>query len=516
MRPFDVAIVPDPLNPMTVTVADGLEVNATIVNPLAIDVSVTNTPSVNATVVGTPNVAVTNTPAVTISGTPTVSATISNTPNVAVTNTPSVNATVVGTPSVNATVVGTPNVAVTNTPTVNIGTMPSVTATTSSAPINSDAGGRTRISSITTLFDGKILNADDTLLFQNVGTGTGTYSNNSYIMSVTAGQYLIRQARRFNPYFSGKSQLFEPTYDSFHPEAGVVKRAGYFSSNTVAPHDSNKDGSWIESDGTTIRLLVSNFGTEKLNLPLTSWSGYANLAEYQTPANWQNFTVNEADFLWLGGAVLRLFVKVSTGFVLAHQFNYAGSAQGPFMRSPNQPLRYEIRSTSGTGSMRYICSQVATEGSINESGKSLSLFNTASITCNNVGTIYALKSVRKSATYRDNAIQVIGMEVVNGATTDSGILMLILNPTLSGAITYAANSLLEEGTPTTQTITAGTGRVIAAIAVGSSSAGTQIMKDNFLAYLGGTITNVFDEIVLAYMPTTNNQTINGVLTVKEY
>jgi len=187
------------------------------------------------------------------------------------------------------------------------------------------------------------------------------------------------------------------------------------------------------------------------------------------------------------------------------------------MRSPNQPLRYEIRSTSGVGSMRYICSQVATESSINESGKSLSLFNTASITCNTVGTIYALKSVRKSATYRDNAIQVIGMEVVNGATTDSGILMLILNPTIvGGAISYAANSLLEEGTPTTQTITAGTGRVIAAIAVGSSSAGTQIMKDNFLSYLGGTITNVFDEIVLAYMPTTNNQTINGVLTVKEY
>jgi hypothetical protein len=353
-------------------------------------------------------------------------------------------------------------------------------------------------------------------LFQNVGTGTGTYSNNAYTMSVTAGQYLIRQSLRFNPYFSGKSQLFEPTYDNFQPEAGVAKRAGYFSSNAVAPHDSDKDGAWIESDGTTIRLIVSNFGTEKLNLPYTSWSGYDDLAEYKVLANWQNFTVNEVDFLWLGGAGLRLFVKTSTGFVLAHHFNYAGSAQGTFMRSPNHPLRYEIRSTSGTGSMRYICSQVATEGSANESGKSLSIFNTASITCNTVGTIYALKSVRKVAAYRDNAVQVIGMEVVNGATTDSGILMLILNPTLSGAITYAANSLIEEGTPTNQTITARTGRVIAAIAVGSSSSGTQIMRDNFLSYLGGTIADVFDQVVLAYMPTTNNQTINGVLTVKEY
>jgi len=191
--------------------------------------------------------------------------------NVAVTNAPSVNATIVGTPTVNATVTGT--------------------TTTATAPINADAGGRTRISSITTLFDGKTLNADDERLFENVGTGTGLFSNNSYTMSVTAGQHFIRQARRFNPYFSGKSQLFEPTFDNFQPQAGVVKRAGYFSSNAVAPFDSDKDGAWIESDGTTIRLIVSNFGAETLNLPLTSWSGYANLAEYQNVANWQNFTV---------------------------------------------------------------------------------------------------------------------------------------------------------------------------------------------------------------------------------
>lgn len=57
---------------------------------------------------------------------------------------------------------------------------------------------------------------------------------------------------------------------------------------------------------------------------------------------------------------------------------------------------------------------------------------------------------------------------------------------------------------------------MAAIAVGSSSAGTQIMKDNYLSFLGGTIANVMDEVVLAYMPTTANQTINGVITIKEH
>lgn len=379
-----------------------------------------------------------------------------------------------------------------------------------------DPSGHLRVGSLTTLLDGKILNADNTLLFETVGTGTATYANNKMNMTVAAGQYLIRQSKRFNPYFSGKAQLIEETYYTFQPQTGLAKRVGYFSSNAVAPYNLNYDGIWLESGSDTIRLIAARAGTETLNVALADWSGYANLAEYQSPANWTNFSVNAFDFLWLGGATQRLFLKTSNGFTLAHQFDYAGTAQDTFIKSPNQPIRYEIRSTTGAGSLDYVCCQVATEGSTTEAGQTLSLFNTASITCNNVGTIYALKSVRKSATYRDNAIQVIGMEVVNGATSDSGILMLILNPTLSTPISYAAKSLIEEGTPTNQTITANTGRVMAAIAVGSSSAGTQIMKDNYLSFLGGTIANVMDEVVLAYMPTTINQTINGVITIKEH
>ena len=45
-------------------------------------------------------------------------------------------------------------------------------------PFGYDAGGRTRVSQLTTLLDGKILGADDTDLFENVGTGTFTFQNN--------------------------------------------------------------------------------------------------------------------------------------------------------------------------------------------------------------------------------------------------------------------------------------------------------------------------------------------------
>lgn len=374
-----------------------------------------------------------------------------------------------------------------------------------------DAGSRTRVSQITTLLDGKILGADDLTLFENIGTGTATYGSNKVNLSVTSGQYEIRQTKRFNPYFSGKSHLIECTFDGFQTQENITKRIGYFSSNAVAPYASNLDGLFIEDDGTIKSLKAYRNGTLTIDVPFTSMDNYSAIASY----NWTNFTVIAFDFLWLGGAVIRFFVKTANGFELIHTVNYAGSASDTFILSPNQPIRYEVRSTTGTGSLRYICSQVATEGSINEGGKTLSLYNPTSVTTNAVGTIYALKAIRKQVAFRDAAIQILNIAITVNATSDSGILMLFVNPTLSGAMTYVANSKIEESTNTDRTITAGTGRLVCATPLNVSGS-TDIIKENFLSFLSQSITNTFDEFVLAYMPTSSNQVVNAVLTVKEY
>ena len=366
-------------------------------------------------------------------------------------------------------------------------------------PFSYDAGGRTRFSQITTLLDGKILGSDDADLFENVGTGTATYANNKVNLSVTLGQYIIRQSKRFCPYFSGKSQLIETTNDNFQFETGVIKRIGYFSSNAVAPYDSDFDGFFFESNGVTneFRFKMYRFGTSTLDLDLTSEIGTYDL---------ENFSVEASDFLWLGGALSRIFLKMGSAFELLNQFDYAGTAKDTFMLSPNQPIRYEVRSTTGSGSLRYICCQVATEGSIDEGGKTLSLYNTTSIAANVVGIIYALK---------DTAIQILDVSVGITASTDAGLLMLIVNPTLSAPIVYTNRSKIQDGTATNQTITANTGRVVCAVPINVAGS-TDIIKENFLSFLSSTINNTMDEYVLAYMPTTNNQTVNGVLTIKEY
>lgn len=379
-------------------------------------------------------------------------------------------------------------------------------------PFGFDASSRTRVSQTTTQLDGKILGSDDTFLFENNGTGTATYANNKVNLSVTSGQFIIRQTKRYANYFSGKSQLVECTFDNFQTQTNVTKRIGYFSSNTVSPFNSTLDGFFVEDDGTTKTLQIWRAGTQTASIAFTAMDNAAAI----TSQNWSNFNVIAFDFLWLGGAVLRFFVKTANGFELIHTVNYAGTATDTFTLSPNQPLRYEVRSTTGVGSLRYICSQVASEGSINEFGKGLSIFNTTAIATNVVGTIYAIKSFRKQTAFRDTCSRVMQCSIIVSSANDTGILMLILNPTLSAAITYTNNSKIQEGTPTNQTITAGTGRVLFTSAITSASPSSGILSDNQYNEPGITLANVQDQLVLAYMPTTANQTVNGILILEEY
>jgi len=81
--------------------------------------------------------------------------------------------------------------------------------------IGIDAGGRQRVSQITTLLDGKVTNGHTSLLLEDIGTGTHSLSGGNNNMTVASGEYCIFQSRRFYPYFSGKSTIVETTFDGF-------------------------------------------------------------------------------------------------------------------------------------------------------------------------------------------------------------------------------------------------------------------------------------------------------------
>lgn len=379
------------------------------------------------------------------------------------------------------------------------------------APVGLDISGRSRTSSTQTLLDGKIMNGEDVYKWDTKGSGAATYASNAIDLSVAAGQYLVRQSRIFCPYFSGKPQMIEITQQSFQNQPGVIKRFGYFSSSAAAPYGADYDGWWLEADGSSYWLITAHRGVETHRIEWTNWTGFAKVASY----DWSKFTVSMVDFLWLGGAGLRLFMVIDGQFELIHAItDHAGYADTLIFESPNQPVRYEIRSSTGAGSLRAICSQVATEGAgYNEQSEGIA-WSSPSLAVNTVGSIYALVGAKKQAAYRNHHCPVseIGAAI---QTSDSGVLMLLLNPTLSAPLTYTNTSRIQTGVANAPITVTDVGRILKAVAMVAS--GTQAQAPNaLLRNLAVGIDNALSELVVAYAPRSTNQTVFGCMQVLEY
>ncbi len=379
--------------------------------------------------------------------------------------------------------------------------------------------GSLPVSQLTTLHDGKILNRLFPELMEESGTGTGTFQTNKYNMSVGVGEWKIYSSRRFYPYYAGKPQKVELTFDKFAPEADVIKRVGYSSSNTASPYDADYDGFYLESSGGTILFVLERAGTTIFSTDITAWDGYDILGDYQNLATWDNFTVIEFNFLWLGGAYIELRLVTDEGFTTVHQFIYAGTSQDVFMQSPNQTVRYEIRSSTGTGEFRYICNQVATSGSIQESGYGRSVDTGAgsAIALTGTGTKKAVLGIRKQLALRYNSVKIIGGGTF--VTSNDTIFWTIeINPTISTPIIYGdlSDSAIQFGNGSNSHTVTTNGIIVTSGFVGQEAQlSPSAFQSNYLSYLSGSITGVQDEYVLTVTPISNNIAVYANLNFLE-
>jgi len=381
-----------------------------------------------------------------------------------------------------------------------------------------DASARLRVADAHNLSDLKILYADNPYIWENVGTGTASFNinENAVDIEVTAGQYEIRRSKQYFQYYAGNCQSVEMTFDNFQTQSGVVKRVGYFSSNAVAPYDSNKDGFWLEDDGTTKYLVVSKNGVETLRKPITDWNESYRFQNY----NWQNFTVVQFDYLWLGGAVLRMFVKIEDAFELAYQFDYPGTAHGVFTLFPNQNVRSEIRSTGGAGKFDFHCCRVATEGQVDNAGICLSA-NTGhlGIACANIGTTYPLLGIRKLASRRYEVVELDSIEAFVGSTNDQALITLQINPTLSAPLTYAQwDATSVETAKGNGTITVTTpGKIQYSKYVRSDvDFPSRNLELDFLNNIGMSIQDISDSYVICVTPITSSVTMYASANMRQF
>lgn len=234
---------------------------------------------------------------------------------------------------------------------------------------SSDAFGRLRMSLPNSLLDSKFLYDKQSQYFDEVvNIGASTFiPNDSLIMMTTSGDggYVIRQTTTRYNYQPGKSMSTVYTFVA-PPQTNIIKRIGSFQSLSAAPYTPS-DGFYLEinSAGASFNIAKTLGTTNTVFAPQSAWnidplngSGPSGLTIDFTKG--QIFAV---DFEWLGLGRIRFGFYLNGKLYYAHQVTNLNSLSAPYMTSPNQPVRYEIRQTGvGSGVLKQVCSTVIDEG----------------------------------------------------------------------------------------------------------------------------------------------------------
>lgn len=375
-----------------------------------------------------------------------------------------------------------------------------------------------KVAGSTKLLSFKQIDYRDDLYFDTVtiwgGTAVYEQANGGVKMSVTSNlDCVIRQSKIHSNYISGNPQQIEMTTINLSPVTNVVKRMGYYTSNTVTPFNSNIDGCYLQTDNTTIYAKVSKDWVDLCNVAQANWNldKLNGTGTSGVTLDLTKFEILIMDFLYLGGTSVRFGTIVWGVVIWFHRYDHSNIGASTIILSPNKPLRWEIRSTWGASHLYHICGSVESQGTVTELWTIKEFSNgTTSVVAGTVGVYYALLWVE--LTYRNGIVRI---ENFSGfaETSDKFLIQLRLNPTVAGTFTYNQETWLPYAIATWVAANTVTGGTILHQIYGESGQGSAIANAVNQLRLGTTIAWVTDKIVLCVTPIVNTTTMYGSLEI---
>ncbi len=324
---------------------------------------------------------------------------------------------------------------------------------------NLDAFGRLRVSEITSLlelkyFSDKLPEQVDEVLG---GSATSTFGGDNAAIEMTVsntGDYVIRQSLQRALYQPGKSQICEFSFSDFDLDENVIKRVGYFSSTTAATYDSQFDGFFLESNGINNQVSFQIWRTGNLILSSTT-SDWDSSQINPVTIDWSRTQLAIMDFQWLGVGRVRFGLSLSGQTYIFKTHTGSNNLEDVYITSPNQPIRYEIRSSGGTATFHQICSQISSEGSSNNIGRKASAVApiSAATQFNTGGVKYPFIGLRAGLDYNEVQIEIDQISIIN-SSNDKYLITVEINPTLSSTPSFVSGNTLDyeyalgNGTPT--------------------------------------------------------------------
>lgn len=389
---------------------------------------------------------------------------------------------------------------------------------------NLDAFGRLRVATVTNLLDIKHSFDKNPLLVSEVTAGTATSVFNQEFARVrmsagTNGDYVVRKSKISPIYQPGKSQLFEGSFSNFQIENNIIKRVGCFNSSTASTYDTQFDGFFLESNGITsgITFNIYRTGTLVFSSDTTNWF---NSEINSNLIDWTNTNLMLVDYQWLGVGRMRLGMVISGITYYFTEHTSIGDEPNVYMSSPNQPIRYEIRSSGGIGYLDMICSQISTEGPLSQG-----LFQTTSIVYSadtllgTPGTKYAYMGYRINPQYRNTNIKLDNIPIIND-TNDSYLITVELNPTLNFTPTWTdlpdTPIQYSLGTGGTNTVTSNGFVISSVVGEAGSISNTVLNVTENIIQSGVNVDGSLDTIWICVTPFGNTAKFRGVANLRYY
>lgn len=241
-----------------------------------------------------------------------------------------------------------------------------------------DSFGRLRTSEIHNIFESTHVNSDQSEFWDELTVGGGTIahvpqtSSMDLTVGTASGDRALRRTYEYFHYSAGQSMLVRFTGVMGASEANNKVCLGYFDDN---------NGILFRNDGGTAQLVirsdVSGSVVEEV-IDQADWNldradgSFGNSAEGRKrnpsgvmvdPTKTHIFQI---EYQWLGVGRVRMAIHVGGEIIYLHEFLHANIETEVYMRTPHLPVSYEIQNTgitTGSNTLKQICTQVANEGS---------------------------------------------------------------------------------------------------------------------------------------------------------
>ena len=388
-----------------------------------------------------------------------------------------------------------------------------------------DAFGRARMSLPLTLFDSSHRFGDNGLwATSNTGTTTYAFSQNEGLVNLnvdtTANAEVVRETTKVFSYQPGKSLLNMNTFVFSPAKTNLRQRVGYFGA---------QNGMYLELDGSTLSFVERTYTSGSLIETRVSQANWNMDPLNGSGPSLRTLDITKAqimwmDIEWLGLGTVRMGFIIDGEIIHCHSFHHANRIGTTYITTASLPLRYEIKNTgttSGSSTLKQVCSTVISEGGYELRGKQNAI-GTSIVSAKalaTAGTFYPVVSIRLKSTALDaivipTAVSFLGLgnginynwRLVSGATITTGSWTPIGS---DSAVEYTLAGTAMSG-----------GRVLGQgylSATNQSSAPLEILKQALFQFQleRNTLAGTADSFTLAVSSDTNTQTCFGSVDWEE-